>query len=171
MSGLTIRETASRLGANRRRGLVLRGIVTTAWAALIFYLSTQGFGSSYTAGLLKEALGSVHWQISPYAFEILHAVIRKSAHLTEYCIFALLLYGSLEREPQMPWSFRRAVLTLLVVGAYSLTDEFHQRFVPGGGLPSSIVELTWPEEHRECFFLYLQKHLADLWADRLPTRP
>lgn len=171
MSGLTIRETASRLGANRRRGLVLRGIVTTAWAALIFYLSTQGFGSSYTAGLLKEALGSVHWQISPYAFEILHAVIRKSAHLTEYCIFALLLYGSLEKEPQMPWSFRRAVLTLLVVGAYSLTDEFHQRFVPGRG-PSLVdcgIDLAGGTSGM--LFLYLQKHLADLWADRLPTRP
>jgi VanZ family protein len=104
---------------------------------LIFYLSTQKFGSSFSEGLLKEALGSVHCHISAYTFEVLHLLIRKLAHLTEYGILGLLLYSSLEWESQVSWNSRRMVLALVIVAAYSLTDEFHQWFVPGRG-PSLV---------------------------------
>ena len=149
-----------KVGAASWRRLIIRWIATTAWAGLIFYLSTQKFGSSFSEGLLKEALGSVHWHVSAYTFEILHLLIRKLAHLTEYGILGLLLYGSLEWEPQMSWNFRRMVLALLIVAAYSLTDEFHQLFVPGRGASLVDCGIDIAGGGVGMLFRFTQKHLA-----------
>ncbi|HEV2495783.1 MAG TPA: VanZ family protein [Terriglobia bacterium] len=108
-----------------------------AWAGLIFYLSTGTFGGSLTASLLSQILSFLHANVSPSTFEALHHVFRKSAHLTEYAIFAILMYGSRRDEHPFDWRARRALACLVMASAYSLTDEFHQIFVPGRG-PSLV---------------------------------
>ena len=63
----------------------------------------------------------------------IHHLLRKSAHLTEYAVLALLLWRAVRRpvksDPR-PWSWRETRLTLLLVMLYAATDEFHQQFVP-----------------------------------------
>ena len=109
----------------------LRWAVTLAWAGLIFYLSTGAFGGSFTEALLRLILGLLRVTVSPATFDLLHLLMRKSAHLTEYGIFALLIYVSLLNEKELAWRPRKALIAVLIAGGYSLTDEFHQRFVPG----------------------------------------
>jgi len=101
------------------------------WAALMFELSTGTFGPSFSRGLLAMALQGLHLSVSSGTFDLLHAILRKLAHLTEYGILALLLYSLPGEEAPGLWRPRRAVLCVLVAAAYSLTDEFHQLFVPG----------------------------------------
>lgn len=108
-----------------------RWLITAAWAALIFFLSTAGFGSSFTEQLLRLMLATAHIQLSPAGFAILHFLVRKSAHLTEYGIFSLLIYASLMGTDDYTWHARTASWSVAIAGLYSLTDEFHQRFVPG----------------------------------------
>ena len=110
---------------------VLWWILTLAWAALIFYLSTQTFTPDFSRGLLADAFYFLHLHVSPSAFKFLHALLRKLAHLTEYAIFALLLYGLPGEKSQMLWRPRRALICILVAAVYSLTDEYHQLHVPG----------------------------------------
>ena len=105
--------------------------VTIAWAVLIFYLSTQGFGSNFTQGFLAWTLELLHLRVSPRSFNLLHALLRKLAHLTEYAIFALLLYGPPGEGPPRLWRPRRAVFCIVGAALYSLTDEFHQLSVSG----------------------------------------
>jgi len=105
--------------------------VTVAWAGLIFYLSTQSFGPDFSQRLLAWALHLANLHVSPPAFFLLDRVIRKLAHVTEYGIFALLLYGLPVGKNQNLWRPRRVALCILAVAVYSLTDEFHQLFVPG----------------------------------------
>ena len=105
--------------------------VTIAWAGLIFYLSSHTYGPSFTQRLVALALYLVHVRLSPHALFRLDAVLRKLAHVTEYGIFALLLYGLPVGPRQYLWRPRRAALCVLAAAAYSLTDEFHQLFVPG----------------------------------------
>jgi VanZ family protein len=105
--------------------------VTVAWAVLIFYLSTQGFGSNFTQGFLAWGLELLHLRVSPRNFYLFHALLRKLAHLTEYAIFALLLYGPPGQRTQRLWRPRRAVFCIVGAALYSLTDEFHQLSVPG----------------------------------------
>jgi VanZ family protein len=128
--------------SNASRYVGIRAVVwkttAVAWAGLIFYLSTGTFGGSFTSSLLSQILHVLHLSVSHPTFETLHHLVRKSAHLTEYAIFAILLYGSRRDERPFDWLPRRALGCLAIAAAYSLTDEFHQMFVPGRG--PSIVD-------------------------------
>lgn len=108
-----------------------RWVVTVCWAGLIFYFSTGGFGSSFTYRLLSAVLQFLHVSVSPATFDVLHFLLRKSAHLTEYGIFSLLIYASLLHSDRFEWQPRKVLWSVLIAGGYSLTDEFHQMFVPG----------------------------------------
>jgi len=105
--------------------------MTLAWAVQIFFLSTQSFAPSFSQSLVAEVFRFLHLQVSPVTFDLLHAAIRKLAHLTEYGIFALFLYGPPSQGKMAVLRPRRAGMCILVAAAYSLTDEFHQSFVPG----------------------------------------
>lgn len=105
--------------------------MTLGWAALIFCFSTRTFSPSFSKGLLGWMLQFLHLQVSSGTFEVLHTLLRMSAHLTEYAIFALLLYGFPSEKRRGRWQPRRALICVAISAAYSLTDEFHQLFVPG----------------------------------------
>jgi VanZ family protein len=116
---------------------VLWKAAVVVWATLIFDLSTRGFGGSFTEWLLRFLLNSLHITVSAAHFEIIHHLFRKLAHMTEYAILAMLLYGSAAEGNPFRWRGRRALWCIVIAGLYSLTDEFHQSFVPGRG-PSLI---------------------------------
>ena len=80
------------------------------WAGVIFTLSS--FPTLETS--------EIYWQ---------DFVLKKSAHMIEYAVFALLIYRALKYSGT---KIRRAVvLSLLIAVIYAITDEFHQSFVPG----------------------------------------
>jgi VanZ family protein len=108
----------------------IRWVTTLCWAGLIFRLSTEGFGSSFTEWLANQALSLFRLHVSPGTLQLLNFLLRKLAHLTEYAIFAELLYASLVGADELEWRPRTMLWSALIAGAYSLTDEFHQSFVP-----------------------------------------
>jgi VanZ family protein len=107
----------------------LRWLMVLIWAGFIFYLSTSGFGPSFSKWLLVRVLSLLHVSVSPQTFEFLHFCLRKLAHLTEYCIFSLLIYISLLNAEDFEWRARLALRSIVIAGLYSLTDEYHQSFV------------------------------------------
>ena len=112
--------------------LILWRISTVVWAALIFLLSTATFSAVTTRWLLARAFAFVHVTVSPAAFPVVHVACRKLAHLTEYGIFSLLLCRSLAAKLSLGGGRQRVFWCVVAAAAaYSLTDEFHQRFVPG----------------------------------------
>jgi VanZ family protein len=111
---------------------------TIAWAATIFRFSTVTYAGWFTAWLLHGILDFLHISLSPAGFEALHNLIRKLAHVTEYTVFGLLLYGSFSGGRDFSWRSRTALLCFAIAALYSLTDEFHQWFVPGRG--ASLVD-------------------------------
>ena len=114
-----------------RPRVIITWAITLAWAGNISFLSTGSFGGSVTGWLLKELLSLVHLHLPEPIFEIVHFLIRKLAHCTEYGMFALLLYHSFTfRQPER-WNTRSAVSAVFIAGLFSLTDEYHQSFVPG----------------------------------------
>ncbi len=106
-------------------------LLTLGWAATIFQLSTATFGISFTAWLLSLTLSLLHLTLSPSAFSTLHYIVRKLAHVAEYAIFSLLLYYCFEESQRAGCRPRPALWSYLGAALYSLTDEFHQSFVPG----------------------------------------
>jgi VanZ family protein len=113
-------------------------VTTLAWAATIFAFSTGTFSGSLTGWLLREVLDLFHIAISPATFRLVHHILRKLAHLSEYGIFCMLLYGSFSGGQGFSWRGRRALAAVAIAAIYSLSDEFHQLFVPGRG--ASLVD-------------------------------
>jgi len=73
----------------------------------------------------------LHVTVSPATFAILHEGFRKLAHFTEYAIFSLLIYASFLETVDFEWRPRLALGGIAIAALYSLTDEYHQSFVPG----------------------------------------
>jgi VanZ family protein len=111
--------------------VLLTWVVTAAWAGTITFLSTAAYSGSVTGWLLAQLLHLLHIHLTPHTFATIHFLIRKLAHLSEYAIFGLLLYHSFQPRHPEGWNARRAFAALVVAGLFSLTDEYHQSFVPG----------------------------------------
>jgi VanZ family protein len=115
---------------------------TIAWTITIFELSTATYGVSLSGWLLSEILRILGIHVSAATFHTLHFLLRKLAHLTEYGIYAVLLYGSFGLGRDFRWLWRRATICAVIAGGYALTDEVHQLFVPGrtGALHDSALD-------------------------------
>ena len=100
-----------------------------AWAALIFTGSTDSFSSQHTGGFFLGFLHSLLPHASEATLDLLHLLIRKCGHFTEYFIFGLLILRAL-RAGSREWKLRWAMLALLLAISYASLDEFHQSFVP-----------------------------------------
>jgi len=61
--------------------------------------------------------------------EFMHAVMRKTAHLTEYFILSVFLLHAL-RSGRRGWQLRWALWAIVIAAGYASLDEFHQSFVP-----------------------------------------
>ena len=93
------------------------------WGALIFTMSTSTFSAVNTSAIIEPMLRWVLPHAATETITVLHALVRKSAHFTEYGIlFWLLLRGPMAGRPY-------AALTVCVL--YAFLDEGHQMLVPG----------------------------------------
>jgi VanZ family protein len=106
-----------------------------AWMCLIFSASADAKSYQHSSALFEPLL---HWlfpHLPQARVELAHHLFRKTAHLTEYSLLALLLWRAV-RQPQksdrgsQPWRWDQAGLSLALVFLYAATDEFHQIFVP-----------------------------------------
>lgn len=98
------------------------------WACLIFTFSTDTFSSEHTAMIFSPL---IHWlfpHLSEDQFDLIHRLIRKSAHFTEYFIFCLLLYRGI-RADRKGWRWSWGFSAWFVAALYSCLDEIHQAFV------------------------------------------
>ena len=96
-----------------------------AWMIALFLLSTTVFSASNTSRFIEPALRWIFPTAAPATIALMHALIRKAAHFTNYAIlFWLLIRGPLRNRP---------FLALACCVAYAFTDEAHQVFAGGRG--------------------------------------
>src|SRR5216684_1321032 len=99
------------------------------WAALIFLGSSSVLSASHTSVLLRPLI----WlfpQVSDATLATIHFLVRKAGHLAEYAVLALLAARAFRTSAHELLRNRWFWVSLLFVVAYSLSDEFHQSFVP-----------------------------------------
>ena len=110
------------------------------WMGVIFMMSAApGDLSGEQSGLIVRVILSVHGlffggaQPAPDTLELLHTLVRKAAHMSEYAVLALLFLHALRQSgAQRPWR-----TALLLCALYAASDEVHQAFVPDRG-PSPV---------------------------------
>ncbi len=116
------------------------------WMVLIFLASSDANSYEHSSSLLEPLLRWLAPHLAQARIEVIHHIMRKCAHLTEYAVLALLLWRAIhntrgEELPQLAvarrllsiqglWKWEDAGLALSIVFFYAATDEFHQIFVP-----------------------------------------
>jgi VanZ family protein len=102
------------------------------WMTLIFSASADSHSYERTSLLFEPFL---HWlfpQMSEAHVKAIHLLFRKSGHVTEYAVLALLLWRAIRRpvkKDPRPWIWPEAGLALAIVFLFAASDEFHQIFV------------------------------------------
>jgi len=103
------------------------------WMAVIFAMSSRAGSTGHSAPLLAWLIGRVSptflATLSPYQLDCLDYAFRKTCHVTEYAILALLMLRAIRRD-RPAITIWMALFALAVAVLYAATDEFHQRFVP-----------------------------------------
>ncbi|MGP4073237.1 VanZ family protein [Piscibacillus sp. B03] len=114
---------------------ILSWIFVVLWMMLIFYLSHQPAKSSQK--LSSSVTDAVFGRHKGTKMSQLHHYIRKGAHFFVYFVLGVLIMIALLVSG---WSDLNAVgITFVVCSIYAMSDEFHQRFVPGRGAQVSDV--------------------------------
>jgi VanZ family protein len=98
------------------------------WAAVIFVMSTDTFSAEHTLSVFERILYWIHPSFTAAQIDLIHHLIRKTAHFSEYFVFSLLLYRGV-RGARAGWRWSWGVTALFLAAAYSALDEIHQAFV------------------------------------------
>ena len=99
------------------------------WTALVLGFSSGDFSAENTGSLLAPGLRWLFPWLTPDQIGAIHGLVRKSAHVTEYGILALLWFRTLTRGagyrgPAGAW------LALAISVAAAIVDESHQATLP-----------------------------------------
>ena len=100
------------------------------WVAVIFVGSTDLMSAEHTSRIIGPILRWFKPEISDTAIAQVQFVVRKTAHVSEYAILALLIFRALSHRRGAAGVVRIASVTLAASAAFAATDEFHQSFVP-----------------------------------------
>ena len=106
------------------------------WMGVIFGLSTNAGAPRNTSRIIGPLLRWIYPAISDPAVTSVLLVTRKSAHVTEYAVLAVLLWRARRRPvpgDRQPWRWKEAMFALGVAVLFAASDEWHQSFVPSRG--------------------------------------
>ena len=111
------------------RSRVSRYGALIAWAVLIFIGSGNVLSAAHTS-ILLQFIKWLYPAASDELSSLIHLLVRKAGHLTEYAILATLAARAFRHSWHQALRRNWFLLSLLLAIAYSLSDEFHQSFVP-----------------------------------------
>jgi VanZ family protein len=112
--------------ALRSSDLLKSWLPVALWMAFIFIGSTDLMSAEHTSRFLTPFL---HWlkpDISLETIGQIHFLVRKTAHLTEYAILAILLMRALREKESRFWRIAGVFVATVL---FALADEYHQAFV------------------------------------------
>jgi len=112
-------------GADRQREQILAWGAVALWTGVIFILSTDSFSASETSRIIDPLLGFFFPGLDAAARELVHAGIRKSAHVCEYAMLGGLVWCALEiGSPER--ARRSLLLAISFVVSVAALDEMGQ---------------------------------------------
>lgn len=104
------------------------------WMAVIFTASTDLLSSQNTSRFIGPFLRRLFPNVSDETIRQVQRLIRKTGHVTEYAVLAVLLRRALRASVEASGRQKRrfagpGMLAFLMATLYAVTDEIHQAFV------------------------------------------
>lgn len=96
----------------------------------VFWMSSATFSDRNTGLLIKPIVSFLAPEIPSQQVGMIHSLIRKMGHLTEYFILGLLLFRAFRGRSNEPFSWRWSLGAVVVVVLWAASEEFHQYFIP-----------------------------------------
>jgi VanZ family protein len=129
--------------------------------AVMFGLSTDVFAAEHTGAVLWYVVNAVAPSVTDAQYMLLHHLIRKAAHLTEYAILACLLLRAFRAGTAVAWRWRWALLSGLLTAGYACLDEYHQAFTQSRTSAASDSVLDMCGGFIALTLLWLIRHKQD----------
>ena len=124
--------------------LLSRYLPLVAWLVFISYASSDSFSAENTSRIIGPLVLWLFPNTSPERLAVIHFVVRKIAHFTEYAILAFLAARAFRTslKPALANHWLLAALVLVVI--YALFDEYHQSFVPSrtASICDSLIDMS-----------------------------
>lgn len=114
--------------SDSRRKVFFAFVPLVLWIGVIFYFSGPEASFNQTSRIIGPLLHFFFPDIMPETQATIHAIVRKTAHFTEYAVLAFLavrafLTSAVSMLSQMPF-----LLALFLVVLIASLDEFNQSF-------------------------------------------
>ena len=121
-----------------------RYLPLVAWLIFISYASSDSFSAANTSRIIGPLVLWLFPDTSPDSMLIIHFVVRKIAHFTEYAILAYLAVRAFRSSPRPALATRWFIAALALVVIYALLDEYHQTFVPSrtASIYDSLLDMS-----------------------------
>ncbi|HEX8888482.1 MAG TPA: VanZ family protein [Pyrinomonadaceae bacterium] len=131
-------------GRGRGWSRIRRYAPLVVWMGFIFFASTGEFSADNTSRIIGPLLRWLFPGISEENLALAHFITRKVAHFLEYAILAWLAARSFMTSSKRTLRRHWFLLSLLLVVIYSLSDEYHQSFVPtrGASIYDSFIDMS-----------------------------
>ena len=114
------------------------------WLGFISFASSGSFAASNTSRIIGPLVLWLFPNTSPETLLVIHMITRKVAHLTEYAILGFLAARAFRGSPRPSLRSRWFIVSLVLIMAYALLDEYHQSFVPSrtASIYDSLIDMT-----------------------------
>jgi len=113
------------------------------WLCAQALFSTDAFSAEHTGSILWKIVHAIYSGITAGQFEVLHFLVRKSAHFCTYGVLSVFAFYSWRAT--LPgaerWAFRWGFMAVCTALAAGSLDEIHQSFVPSRTASSKDVLL------------------------------
>jgi VanZ family protein len=135
------------------------------WMAVTYLMSTGMFSSENTSLIIGPLIHLFFPSATQQQVNVIHAIVRKLAHVSEYFVLGLLLFRAFRNSATRPHLWRLALFSLAVIVLYAASDEYHQTFVASrtpsiidvgidsfGGFLAQCVSVIWLHHRRNAEF-------------------
>lgn len=114
------------------------------WLAFISFASSDNFSASNTSRIIGPLILWLFPNTSPETLAVVHFIVRKIAHFTEYAILGFLAARAFRTSPRPAINQRWFLICLTLIIVYALMDEYHQTFVPSrtASIYDSMIDVT-----------------------------
>lgn len=110
------------------RGHTVRYAPLVLWVGVIFFLSSDQGSAAETSRIIRPIIEFFFPTASPDTFLIVHSIIRKTAHFTEYGMLAIFAARAFSASSVQLLKNHWVVIALVLILSIATFDEINQSF-------------------------------------------